>query len=594
MAVIAGVWQRKNGRLREGVIADLLAALHAPFHGVLSAYDDDRLVMGGKSIDRASILSHSGIIVALTGRLDDEMDAEDVLDAYMDDGNGGLTTLAGDYALAVHDSRRHTLILIRDPVGTQPLYYHAGDHTFAFGSQIKAVLAGAALHPRPNKPALAQLLVTSEGTPHGETCFAEVRSLPPGQALFVTADTISSAPFAQLRPLVPTALRTFDQSSAAFRRALCQSVNRRIARERGTAVLVSGGLDSAAIMSAAAAGSARDRLLAISYGASDNGAADERKYVQAVVASTGVRAVHFDLEPTGFPDLVDSDVWASEGPIVDEVIATLARAASAARTHHSTHLLLGTWGDQLLFPFPPPYMAELVRNGQWRRYRQYARTIAQHMADVPVSEVRRALLRNAARNILPARILNMVSHNGARNTVFDSLQPLITKPRRPPVTHVAALRRHVTSGEAVGAMEGTTKWGWANGVEAQMPFLDADLLQLLLAIPAEHSLNEGIPKALLRSSMNGLVPMTVLERKDKGDYTEALADAFQRVHQHCVDRLEDCSRFVKFGLMSRDSASRTLARVRRRGEIEMDLIIALVGLDAWLRVFFEAPLERRI
>jgi asparagine synthase (glutamine-hydrolysing) len=595
LAVIAGRWQRSSGQIRGGVIADLLGSFHAPFHGVLSAFDDERIAFAARSLGRPAIVSHRGIVAALSGRLDDGLHVEDVLDAYEDEGSGGLRNLTGDYAIAIYDPHHQIVMLLRDAVGTQPLYYYASGEVFVFGSQIKAVLAGCGIPARPNHAALSQLLITGEGTPRGETCYAGVQAVPPGFALSVTSEICSSSSHVDLRPIVPSPLRTFEESTAAFKRALCASVHRRIACEGNTAVLVSGGIDSAALLAVAARQSDRDRIVAISYGLADGSSADERQYVNAVVSSAGVRSVYFDLTPTGFPDQVDADVFAGESPLVDDVPATLRRAAAAARAYDAQHLMIGTWGDQVLFPFPPPYLLELLRGGNLSVYRKIARTLGDWMTDVPKAELRRALIGQAVRGLVPATLLNRIRPVSRHaSSTFDVLARMATPRRRTPVTHAAAVRREVTSPVSVDAMEGTTKWGWSQGLEAQLPFLDADLVQLLFAIPAEHALHDGVPKALLRSAMADQVPDLVLERRDKGDYSEVIRTCFNEVRDGCMDRLECGTRLVRHGLMSRDSADRTLARLRAPGEIDTGLLSTMVGLDAWLKVFFEDSMGRHV
>jgi asparagine synthase (glutamine-hydrolysing) len=581
--------------MRDGVIADLLGALHAPFHGVVSAFDEDGVVFGAKSLSHPAIVSHGGVVAALTGRLDDGLQVEHVLDAYRDDGNGGLQSLSGDYAAAVFDPHRGVLVLMRDAVGTQPLYYHVAEDQFTFGSQIKAVLAAARVPARPNHAALAQVLVSGEGTPRGETCFSGVQSVPPGMALFVTADSVSLVSHVDLRPIVPTPLRTFEQSSSAFKRSFCTGVERRVACAGNTAVLVSGGVDSAALLSAAAGHADRNRILAISYGLSDGSSADERTHANAVIAKAGVRSVQLDLRPIGFPDYAEADVWTGESPLVDDVPDTLGRAAAAARADGAHHLMIGTWGDQVLFPFPPPYLLELLKAGNVKEYRHVARTLHEWMADVPAHQLRRALFGQAVRGFISPAILDRVRPpNREAAATFDLIGPLAQSRRRAPATHASAVRREVTTPASVDAMEGTTKWGWSQGLEAQLPFLDADLLQLLLAIPAEHALHNGVPKALLRDAMKGMVPDAVLQRPDKGDYTAVIHDSMVGARAECLDRLENGTRFVRHGLMTKEAAHRTLARLGGSGEIDTGFLSSMVGLDAWLKVFFDAPAGRHL
>ena len=590
MALFAGVWHRAGGKLRAAIETDLLAALHAPFHNVLSAYDDGPFVLVARSLHEPAVVSHSGTVAALSGRLDGGLRTEHVLDAYMDPA-GRFRSISGDYGVVVFDPHRHTLLLMRDAVGTQPIYYYAGDDgVFVFGSQIKAVIAGAALHARPNHTALAQLLIAREGVPRGQTCFAGVQSVPPGQVLFVTPDTISSTTHLDLRPIVPTPLNTFEQSTAAFRRAFTTSVERRVSQSGPTGVLVSGGVDSASVLAAARNAADAGNVVAISYGSSDGSAADERKYVDAVVQNCGVRCVRLDLQPTGFMDHVAANAWSAETPSVDDVPGTLMRAAAAAREHGVRDLMMGTWGDQVLFPFPPPYLGELLRAGNLSEYSRLTRMLREWLVDVPEPHIRSVLMRQAVRTFVPTPVLERMKPLRRNPTVFDGLRGFVKTRRRGALNHAGAIRREVTGPVAVNGMETTTKWGWANGLETHLPFLDADLVQLLFAVPQQHMLNDGVPKSLLRSAMEGLVPDEVRLRRDKGDYTDEIAREIRVGHKDCVESLRGCERLVAHGLMSHDAAARTLARFQQADEIETDMAFTLssmLGVNAWLKVFFD-------
>lgn len=586
MAVFGGVW-RRAGRSGRTAVPELLSSLHAPFHTVLSAYDDDGLLLVAKALRQPAVVSRGGVVAALSGRPDPDLQPADILDEYRDS-SGGLENLSGDYALAVFDAARATLILMRDPVGTQPLYYSLAADCVAFGSQITAVLAGAELPARPNHSSIARLLLSDSGMARGQTCFLDVHTVAPGYALVVDRETVSNVPFGELRPIVPTPLRTFDESAAAFRRAFRTAVERRVSRDRNTAVLVSGGVDSAAILCTAAAAGQREKILAISYGTCDGTLADERAHVEAVVATSRVRSVRLSLAPIGFTEYVDANVRASEVPICDDVPGTLHRAAAEAREDGADHLMIGTWGDQVMFPFPPPHMLHLLRHGHLQQYVRYASTIADWLADVPRHETRRALMKQAVRGLVPPRLLGRLRRREREiAAVLDRLHAPMAMRRHEPTSYSAALRRELSSGASVDAMEGTTKWGWAHGLEAQLPFLDADMLQLLLAIPSEHTIHEGVPKALLRKAMAGMVPERVLQRRDKGDYTQAIENGFAADEGGCLSRLEGGRRLVKHGFMSQASADRTLAPARARGEIGMGMLPTLVGLDAWLRIFIE-------
>src|SRR5262249_39878280 len=68
-------------------------------------------------------------------------DTEVVLYAFGEWGERAFLRLNGMFALALWDRHERTLLLARDRYGIKPLYYTRSASVFAFGSEIKAILA---------------------------------------------------------------------------------------------------------------------------------------------------------------------------------------------------------------------------------------------------------------------------------------------------------------------------------------------------------------------------------------------------------------------------------------------------------------------
>ncbi|MBI3445405.1 MAG: hypothetical protein HY055_08570, partial [Magnetospirillum sp.] len=114
-------------------------------------------------------------------------DTEVVLQGYLRWGTGVFGRLRGMFALALYDRRQRRLILARDRVGKKPLYYHDGPGMFAFGSEIKAILANPEIGRRPNLEALHHYL-TLQYTPCPDSAFEGIHRLPPAHFMVVEAD----------------------------------------------------------------------------------------------------------------------------------------------------------------------------------------------------------------------------------------------------------------------------------------------------------------------------------------------------------------------------------------------------------------------
>ncbi len=118
-----------------------------------------------------------------------ESDAETLGRAYLQFGPAHfIKAFRGSFALAIWDALRHRLLLVRDRLGRQPLYYTQAGGWLVFGSEIKALLAHPAVPRRLNEEALPYYLACGH-PPAPATLFEGLFSLPPGHMLTVDLNT---------------------------------------------------------------------------------------------------------------------------------------------------------------------------------------------------------------------------------------------------------------------------------------------------------------------------------------------------------------------------------------------------------------------
>lgn len=114
-----------------------------------------------------------------------ESDTETLGRAYLQFGPAHfIKAFRGSFALAIWDALRHRLLLVRDRLGRQPLYYTQAEGWLIFGSEIKALLAHPAVPRRLNEEALPHYLACGYA-PAPATLFEGLFSLPPGHMLTV-------------------------------------------------------------------------------------------------------------------------------------------------------------------------------------------------------------------------------------------------------------------------------------------------------------------------------------------------------------------------------------------------------------------------
>jgi asparagine synthase (glutamine-hydrolysing) len=109
-------------------------------------------------------------------------DTEVILHLYERYGLECLQRLRGMFAFAIWDARKQLLFCARDRLGQKPFFYATDDQGFAFGSEIKALLAYDPALKQLNRNALDQYLsLRIIASP--DTMFEPIRKLPPGHWL---------------------------------------------------------------------------------------------------------------------------------------------------------------------------------------------------------------------------------------------------------------------------------------------------------------------------------------------------------------------------------------------------------------------------
>ena len=529
-------------------------------------------------------ITADGVTLVVLEHQHPNVDAESLLRAYRKSGVRALHERAADCTLVLFDVVAQQLVLSRDAVGVHPCYYRETPTKFAFATFVADVIRACGT-PNPARSALAARLVHGRSPAPGETYFNDVHSVPPGCTL-VMADGRTSLLRTAPPQLHPNGTITFEDAAAEFARLFERAVAARLDATSKTAVLVSGGLDSAAIISCTNPSNA----LGITYGLTDGSLADERECVAALRAH-GHHIESVEFYPSSDIASVERSVQALEQPVADDVPATLERAAHAARQGGAAVLMLGTWGDQVLSPFPPPYMRQ-VAPWHFRAHQRAATAYQRYMADLPQNEVLRALLRASLRARIPQPVLRRMRARRRHSSVFDVLAREFNapEPAPPPQTYGAAVHQAVSDAEHCAALEASTKWGLANGLEVRLPFLDVSLLKWLRTVPDDVAYHNFELKPLLRTGLRDKLPAEIVHRRNKGDYTQAIASGRVPTLQ-VLDALDGLRRFVDFGLMSTASARATLAKLSKTSNIAdntRDLASNLLAVDAWLRQFFEA------
>ncbi len=158
----------------------------------------------------------------------------------------------GQYGIAIYDVKKNDLILVRDRLGIVPLFFQQNKNGIIFGSEIKAIMQVPGIILEPDFEKLAAVI----GFPYklhgykGKTLFDNVQQVLPAEYIIYDCDNKKNERQHYWSPnnVVDLGLNSYIQSRDYLRELLIDSVRIRLRTDRRLAFIVSGGIDSPAVL----------------------------------------------------------------------------------------------------------------------------------------------------------------------------------------------------------------------------------------------------------------------------------------------------------------------------------------------------------
>ncbi len=405
---------------------------------------------------------------------------------------------------------------------------------------------------------------------------------------------------------------SFDDCADEFRHLFRRAVQRRLRSAHKVAIAISGGLDSSAIFCTASKSALHATLAGFTYTSRDGSPSDESIFVAQIERACGRPIEQVDTPFEGVLFRSAEVIHWTEAPMIDGQWFRGDRLMSAVTCRHAKTLLSGHWGDQLLFD--QAYLVDLLSAGTWRTIGTHLREYRQWFPDAVGDEFAGQFCADLLEYVLPrwVRLAVRASRRGwhgaspweawytdrfrskARLDVFT--YPAIRHGTR---ALAMALYREVRSQYHDLCLEWNNKAAARYGVEPAFPFLDRDLVDFLMRQPGDVLVRDGVPKALMRRALEGVVPREILERRTKADFTQDVNRSTRQDFPELVKLLGSDARIVEHGYVDPDKLKRGLIAIgpalegSRSSSIVSWRVTAVVALEIWLRHFIGTTADER-
>jgi asparagine synthase (glutamine-hydrolysing) len=440
-----------------------------------------------RSIDGRYVLSYNGEVFnfqELRRELESaghefrsRTDSEVVLRAYEHWGAGCLDRFNGMFAFAIWDREKRSLFLARDRYGIKPVYYTQANRTFAFGSEVKALLAVPGVTATLDREALLEYF-TFQNYLTNRTLFAGVELLPAGTCLTVSIgdDGPRSTKYWDFDFIERDAVKDEREYADELDRLFGQAVKRQLVSDVDLGCYLSGGIDSGSITAVAAL--SLPRLKTFTCGFDLRSASglelnfDER--LKAEHMSYLFKTEHYEmvLKAGDMEHVMPRLTRHLEEPRIGQSYPNFYTAQLTSR--FVKVVLSGSGGDELFGGYP------------WRYYRALVNDDFEHYVDQYYLYWQRLMPNTVIRKVFQP-IWNDVSHVWTRDlfrNVFSERADRLTSPE----DYV----NHSLNFEARTFLHGLLvvedKLSMAHGLETRVPFLDNDLVDFAMRLPVRFKL----------------------------------------------------------------------------------------------------------
>jgi asparagine synthase (glutamine-hydrolysing) len=521
-----------------------------------------------------------------------------------------LEAAVGMFAFALWDRQESCLYLARDRFGEKPLYYGWNRGVFLFGSELKALRAFPGFDAKINLDAVA-LFLRYNYVPCPWSIWKGIGKLPPGNVLKVSlsrqeaepipywslADVLSKRPNESVFP-------SYEEASIALESRLSDTLEKQMLADVPLGALLSGGVDSSAIVALMQAHSRRPvRTFSIGF---DDKRFDESTHAATVASHLGTDHTELVMTPRDVLDAVPRMPSLYDEPFADSSQLPTSLVMALAKEHVSV-ALTGDGGDEVF----GGYNRYLLAPKLWRiikilplplrrRFSQLVLRIPVHMwakvekvlgpilGQVNVADKLHKLAGRLehARNVDELYVALVTEWQNAETVVpgSESVRTLLQDMNEWPSlldsqSRMMALDTLTYMPDDILVKVDRAAMGVS--LETRAPFLDHRIVEFAWSMPLDYKISAGQGKRILKDVLYRYVPSEMVDRPKMG-FGVPLDDWLRTDLREWAERLLSPQRLALTGILKvdviRDIWRRHLSGERAFGH----RLWSVLMLQAWL------------
>lgn len=516
-----------------------------------------------------------------------ETDTEVILAAYIFWGESMLKRLDGMFAFAIYDVHQKRLFCARDQSGVKPFLFVDTPEYFSFASEEKAFFGISTFSSGVRREAVFDFFVLGKFGHEAEGFFSGIQELSAGGILIYDVDgaRMQKLSFRDLSVPMPSVAAHPEEN---FRDLFFDVIQSRMNADVPVGACLSGGLDSSSIVAAMASRTTKGDSFPLFTASFPGHSFDESSFASEVAHKfNGVHHLFYP-NPAGLSEDFDNLIYSQDIPLWSTSTYAQHSVMKGVRESGIKVVLDGQGGDELLGGYHHHYYAYwrgLFLSGDILKSLREIRRSGSYLPVFPYfirSFLQRELLSrfpsSAQLSIMrlyypEMRWLNkdFVNEYHSRlgfNEQYSDLQ--------------SHLDQDFFGWRLKGYLKCEDRAAMWHSVESRTPFSDSpDLIRFCRSLPVDWKIHDGASKFILRRSMQGYLPVSVLARRDKIGYATPNKAWIKAILPRAIDEI-----------ISGGKEFFDLAQVRKDLEASLSAenhhdnkIFKFISFGAWRRIF---------
>lgn len=528
-------------------------------------------------------------------RFNSKTDTEVIIHAYEEYGYNVASYLNGDFAFALYDSNKKLIYMARDYAGIKPLYYWHSKDKLVFASEIKSILLDKEIKREIDYDSFHNYL-TLRYVPGSKTLFKGINKLLPGHYLVYSKSNIRIEKYWDLN-----FSNTINHNESYYAKKVLESLNesvgRRLISDVPLGAFLSGGLDSSFIVGLMSK-LVDEPIKTFTIGFGDDKKYDETRFAKVIADRFNTDHNELFIDASSIKTL-PKILWHMDEPIADAasiptyLLSEFAKKkVSVVLTGEGADELFGGYSkykimklkhyyDKLPFIFRskmvPSILHTLSNRDMMKRMAEFSSSKSREESYL---ELISFFTNKEKETLCSEEFVKKVSNC---NTLLKSINCTLNKDKNLLNNFLYLDFKTWLPDDVLTKVD---KMSMAHSLEARVPFLDKEFLDVVSKIPPTFKLNNLTEKYILRKSMKDIVPKEIMNRKKQGFNVPIKHWLDNELRDITVQLLSE-NNIRKNKFYKVDSIKKIIDNYKKNKNYYSRQLWILLNFEIWHKIYFE-------